>query len=155
MDVDGGFKRWFKFQRDVITSGATQFIDWAAPICIVLGGSVAAVLTRLSWPVALAGVLAGALWFYAAGAYRVWNQAVRRADAAELAAEQATATSQAKVTKTLQDFQFAGDSQIDVRSSADMLASGGGATDNARLNVTHLPGQPEAFSLRRPTQPES
>jgi hypothetical protein len=49
-------------------------------------------------------------------------------------------------TVSLRNFPIGGDSDLKVRSSADILADGGGLFDRAKFDAQHFPGHPELFN---------
>jgi hypothetical protein len=81
--VEKKFRRVARFHRDAVTSGGKTGVALASVITLVLGGSVTALtvwLANVSWVIAALVGTASLFFFYAWGAYRVWDKAQSAAD---------------------------------------------------------------------------
>jgi hypothetical protein len=150
--AEGKLRRVAAFHGDAVMSGGKTGVALAGSVSLVLGGSVGALtvwLAHVSWVIAALVAMASLFFFYAWGAYRIWDGADLRAEEADKKRQEAEsaleARSAAATSPSLLNFHMSDDSDLNMTTTAPTVAEGGGMSGRSRFDVQHFPGHPDLF----------
>jgi hypothetical protein len=141
--------RRITFWSQALTQGAGSLntaAGWLSLVVLLLGiaaGITVPLVYNVSWWVTAIVGMAVLVLVLLEGSYRVWNATDEQRKLGQTALEAAEAKPTAP---SLRNFVAGGSSQLSLRSSAPILAEGGGLADYARLDADHHPGNLRAFA---------